>query len=224
MLVAILVLSIGCNPNPTDPQGPSSGSAPGKAVPDRAQGAQPLEAGAQAPTATLRDPRGQPVELGRLYGQKPTTLIFYRGGWCPYCNDHLGQIASVEPEVVRLGYQVLAISPDRPEELAKTQDKQGLQYRLLSDSDVELARSFGLVFRVDYPTITRYRGYGIDLEEASGRDHHMLPVPAVYIVDTDGEIRFAHWDADYKKRLDAQVLLERARAIAEESDASVPGD
>lgn len=185
--------------------------------PQDATKVQPLSAGEKAPTATLRGPDGQSVDLAAKYARKPTVLIFYRGGWCPYCNTHLGQIATAEPELLRMGYQVLAISPDRPEELARTLDKQELTYELLSDSDVKLARAFGLVFHVDDPTVEKYRGFGIDLEQASGRDHHMLPVPAVYIVDQTGVIRFAHWDADYKQRLAPEVLLERAKGIVASS-------
>ena len=179
-------------------------------VPDDAQQVQPLGQGKKAPVTVLRRPDGQEVDLATLYAQKPTVLIFYRGGWCPYCNAHLGQIATAEPELLSMGYQILAISPDRPEELAKTLDKQHLTYQLLSDSDVAFARAFGLVFRVDDPTLEKYKGFGIDLEQASGRPHHMLPVPAVYIVDMQGIIRFAHWDADYKKRLEPKALLKAA--------------
>ena len=134
------------------------------APPQDASAVQPLGAGEKAPTAKLRGPDGQSVDLAAKYALKPTVLIFYRGGWCPYCNTHLGQIATAEPELLRMGYQVLAISPDRPEELAKTLDEQELTYELLSDSDVALARAFGLVFHVDDPTVEKYRGFGIDLE------------------------------------------------------------
>ena len=174
---------------------------------------QPLVEGDRAPAAILRRPDGRQVDLAALYARKPTALIFYRGGWCPYCNAHLAQLATAEGELLAMGYQLLAVSPDRPEELAKTADEQHLTYQLLSDSDAALARAFGLVFRVDDPTLEKYRGYGIDLEQASGRSHHLLPVPAVYIVDTQGIIQFAHWDADHTKRLDPEALLEAAREV-----------
>ena len=179
-------------------------------VPDSAQDLQPLGVGRKAPTATLRRPDGRELDLAYLYKSKPTVLIFYRGGWCPYCNTHLGQIAAAEGELLAMGYQVLAISPDRPEELAKTVDKQHLTYDLLSDSDMVLARAFGLAFRVDDQTLEKYRGFGIDLERSSGRSHHLLPAPAVYIVDTQGVVRFVHWDPDYKKRLAPEALLKAA--------------
>jgi peroxiredoxin len=192
------------------------------APPEDASKVDPLGVDEKAPTALLLGPDGRRVDLAAKYAQKPTVLIFYRGGWCPYCNTHLGQIATAEPELLRMGYQVLAISPDRPEELAKTLDKQELTYELLSDSDVALARAFGLVFHVDDPTVEKYRGFGIDLEQASGRDHHMLPVPAVYIVDTAGVIRFAHWNPDYKTRLAPEDLLKAAHEAQVTAQPSTP--
>lgn len=181
------------------------------AVADRAESVRPLKEGARAPSATLHSPDGQGVTLSALFAQKPSILIFYRGGWCPYCNAHLGQIAQVEAEMVKLGYQVLAISPDRPEALRASLDKGGYTYQLLSDSNMKLTQAFGLAFRVDDATIEKYRGFGIDLDKASGQHHHLLPVPAVYIVDKAGVIRFAHWNPDYKTRLEPKALLDAAR-------------
>ena len=183
------------------------------AVPTRAEDVRPLKEGERAPNATLSRPDGQPLMLSAAYSAKPSILIFYRGGWCPYCNTHLGQIAKAEAELVKLGYHVLAISPDQPEAIRASIDKGGYTYQLLSDSDMVLTHAFGLAFRVDDPTVEKYRGFGIDLDKASGRNHHLLPVPAVYIVDTKGVIRFAHWDADYKKRLEPEVLLDTARNV-----------
>jgi peroxiredoxin len=226
---AVLTMMVGCRSSDSDkdeatttrsaaPARNNSPSAP--AVPKDARQVHPSNVGEKAPVAVLRRPDGEQVELATLYKQKPTVLIFYRGGWCPYCNTHLGQIATAEPELLKMGYQVLAISPDRPEELAKTVDKQNLTYLLLSDSDAVLARAFGLVFHVDDATVEKYRGLGIDLERSSGRNHHLLPVPAVYILDTTGTIRFAHWNPDYKKRLEPEALLKAARGILPASKTS----
>ena len=215
-------LAVGCDSNESI-QADSLGAQSAKSdqrdsrtqlvVPTDAGQVRPLDVGERAPAAFLRRPDGQEADLAALYSQKPTVLIFYRGGWCPYCNAHLGQIATAEPELLSMGYQVLAISPDRPKELAKTLDRQHLTYQLLSDSDAVLARAFGLVFRVDDLTQEKYRSFGIDLEQASGRDHHLLPVPAVYIVDTTGTIRFAYWNPDYKTRLAPEDLLKAAREV-----------
>lgn len=173
-----------------------------------------LEAGKAAPDVTLRTADGEPFDLGEAYAKQPTVILFYRGGWCPYCNTHLQEVAEIQPQLEQMGYQVLAVSPDRPAELRKTAGEQELDYRLLSDADMEAAKGFGVAFEVDPQTITRYKGYGIDLEQASGRDHHMLPVPSVYLVDTSGRIVFAHSNPDYKVRLSKQAMLAAARQAA----------
>lgn len=208
LLAGMVVGAAGCQ---RETQMTTHNSATQAAIPTRAEDVRPLREGEWAPIAVLLRPDGQPVKLSTAYAEKPTILIFYRGGWCPYCNTHLGQIAKAEADLVKLGYQVLAISPDQPEALRASIGKGGYSYQLLSDSDMVLTRAFGLAFRVDDPTVEKYRGFGIDLDKASGRDHHLLPVPAVYIVDTQGVIRFAHWDADYKKRLEPDALLDAAR-------------
>jgi peroxiredoxin len=221
---AALALTAGCRPSES-PRDDGAETKPAASVPDAKPSApqapddagqvRPLKVGDRAPSVTLRRPDGEPAELAGLYREKPTVLVFYRGGWCPYCTAHLAQLAAAEPELLKLGYQVVAVSPDRPEELAKTLGKHKLSYTLLSDSDAAFALAFGLAFRVDDPTIEKYRGFGIDLEKASGMDHHLLPVPAVYIVDTAGVIRFAHWEADYKQRLAPEALRKRAEALAD---------
>lgn len=192
-------------------------SATAPAVAQRAEDVRPLQVGAPAPDAALRRPDGTPVDARTRYAAKPSVVVFYRGGWCPYCNTHLGKLATAEPELVKLGYQVLAVSPDAPEALQASLDKGGYKYQLLSDSDMALSKAFGLAFRVDDPTVKKYEGFGIDLAKASGRDHHLLPVPAVYLVDQKGNIRFAHWNPDYKKRLDPNELLDAARRAAADS-------
>lgn len=178
------------------------------------QAAKALKAGARFPGLTLPDQLGRAVDLGALADAVPLVVTFYRGGWCPYCNVHLGKIQSVEREVRDLGFQVVAISPDTPEKLAESLSKQALTYTLLSDSAMDVTRAFGLAFEVDDATRQRYRDFGIDLEAASGRSHHLLPVPAVYLVDRGGIVRFAHWNPDYTTRLGPEELLTAARGLA----------
>ena len=76
------------------------------------------------------------------------------------------------------------------------------------------ARAFGIAFQVDEATLGEYKGYGIDLEEASGESHHLLPVPSVFLIDTDGVVRFVHYDPNYEERLENDALLEAARELA----------
>ena len=85
---------------------------------------------------------------------------------------------------------------------------------MLSDSTTEAAQAFGLAFQIDDETFKMFKGYGIDLEDASGEDHHILPVPALFIVDTDGVIRFDYINPDYKVRIDPEKVLEAAQEHA----------
>ena len=176
----------------------------------------PLLIGAEAPDVTLRDVDSAQVRLRDLLSEKATVLIFYRGGWGPYCNTQLGAIAKIDPRLRELGYQIVAVSPDKPEKLRASLDKGKLTYTLLSDSKMDAARAFGIAFKVDDATLDKHKTHGIDLTEASGETHHLLPVPSVFILGTDGVIRFEYVNPNYKVRLDPEVLLAAAKAALKE--------
>ncbi len=181
----------------------------GQTVAPSAIDAKPLQIGASAPDALLRGIDGKSISLKRVLAGNPTVVIFYRGGWCPYCNAHLSELASVEGEIKKRGYQIVAISPDTPEELVKTMGKDHLTYKLFSDSSAATIQKFGVAFRVDDATFTKYRdSYHIDLEHSSGQKHHILPVPSVFILDKLGKIIFVHSNPDYKVRLSGTELLK----------------
>lgn len=188
-------------------------------VPASAADVRPLLIGASVPEVTLRTADGKAFDLSAAVSRKPVTLIFYRGGWCPYCNLHLGQLQKAEADLVKLGYRILAVSPDRPAKLTQSVEKDKLTYTLLSDSSMAAAKAFGIAFRVDDATVEKYKGYGIDLEAASGETHHLLPVPAVFIAGTDGVISFAYVNPDYKVRLAPEVLLAAAKSALSDREA-----
>lgn len=183
----------------------------------KAEDIEPLSTGDIIPSITLQDTGGQRVDLNEAIKQQPAVIIFYRGGWCPYCNLQLGQLKTIEPQLQKLGYQILAISPDRPEKLAESIDKQQLTYKLLSDSEMKAAKAFGIAFRVNDKTLKKYDEYGIDLESASGQSHHLLPVPSVFIVGTYGVINYSYSNPDYKVRLAPEDLLKAAKASVKDS-------
>lgn len=177
----------------------------------------PILTGTQIPEVAVRNIEGERVQLRQMVSNKPTVLVFYRGGWCPYCNRHMADLQEVEQAITELGYQILAISADRPEKLKESAGEHKLEYTLLSDSPMEASKAFGLAFKVDEATVERYLQNGIDLEADSGYDHHLLPVPAVYILDTDGTIQFQYVNPDYRLRIKSQVLLAAAEAYYPES-------
>jgi len=173
----------------------------------------PLMVGDEIPTAKLRGADGKAFDLKSAASESRLAIIYYRGGWCPYCNMHLAQLQEAEAELRSLGFRILAISPDKPAKLKESLESEKLEYTLLSDSSMETAKAFGIAFEVDQPTLEKLDSYNIDIEAASGEKHHLLPVPSVFLVGTDGIIDFVHANPDYKVRLEPDVLLAAARAV-----------
>ena len=174
--------------------------------------ARPLPLGAKVPAALVKTMDGAELDLAAAVAGKPTLLVFYRGSWCPYCNKHLAALAELEPELLKLGYQILAVSPDDPAGLATMTEKNHLSYRLLSDRKMQAAGALGLAFRVNAATVEKYQGWKIDLAPVPGEPAaRWLPVPAAYLIAADGTIRFVHANPDYKVRLAAADLLAAAK-------------
>ncbi len=117
----------------------------------------------------------------------------------------------IEQDLINLGYQLFAISPDVADQLQATVDKNELKYRLLSDRGMKATQAFGIAFRNEEMVRTYRESYRLDLEEYAGDDHHMLPVPAVFVLDTEGRIAFHYVNPDYRVRLPGTVLLEAAK-------------
>lgn len=200
----------------SEPQGTQGAGPLPDGVAADAESVCPLLPGTPAPAFTARHPDGSEYRFDPAKRDRPAVLIFYRGGWCPYCNAHLQALRHVEEELNALGFEVLFLSADRPERLAASLEEPLPGYTLLSDNAMEAAKAYGLAFRLPDETVAKYREYGIDLEAASGHDHHILPVPAVYLIGTDGLVHFMYANPDYQVRLRAPVLLAAAEAMLAE--------
>lgn len=172
-----------------------------------AKDVKPLKAGDLLPDVSVSDAAGKPVKLSSYHADGPAVIVFFRGSWCPICTRHFQDLMKAHPEIAKTGAKVVAISPDTVDNTRSNSEKLKIPFPLLSDADLVATKAFGLAFKVDDETLAKYKGFGIDLEKASGRDHHALPVPAVYIVDKSGNITFAHSNPDYTKRLDVQTIL-----------------
>ena len=166
----------------------------------------------------LPDANGKTVTLSSLLKQGPVVLVFYRGGWCPYCNLHLAEMASAEEELLEMGFDVWFISIDQPSVLAEGQKYGDVSYTLLSDSLLEATRAFGIAFTLDEDTRLRYLRNDIDIEAASGQSHHVLPVPSTFIIGKDGIVSFQYTNVDYQVRLAPELLVAAAGAHAKNYD------
>lgn len=183
----------------------------GQQVVQRPEDISPLLYGEKIPQAALPDASGKAVELLETVATKPTVLVFYRGGWCPYCSVQLAGLQEAMPELEKLGYQLLAISTDSPEALRESAVKEKLGYTLLSDADLQVAKQFGIAYKA--PT-----AYWSMLPKTTGGKNTdlLLPVPSVFIVDQTGVIQFEYINPNIKQRLSAALLLAAAGAIRDE--------
>lgn len=167
----------------------------------------PLLIGEKVPNVNLQTMDGVKASTTDVIAQKKTILIFYRGGWCPYCNVHLKAIGEAEQELINLGYQIVAVSPDSPKKLSETKTEEKLNYSLLSDSNGEFAKAFGIAFQAP-ENYKPYIGKGSD-----GVNTSFLPVPSVFILNTKGEILFEFVTPDFKHRISNELLLAAAKSV-----------
>jgi peroxiredoxin len=183
-------------------------------IPDSPQQVQPLSVGVRAPIFAARTTTGELRTFEPDSYKKPVVVIFYRGGWCPYCNAQLSDLHLVEPKLRKSGFDIVFLSTDRPELLYTSLKATDIHYTLLSDSHLEAAKSFHVAYHVDDATFAKLREYGEDLEATTGTKQHELPVPSVFIIDTSGTIRFVYSNPDYKIRLGADALWTAAQPFA----------
>jgi peroxiredoxin len=193
-LVASIVLVVGARA--------AEGSA---RVAPSAEEIMPLEVGETVPDVTLRKAGGEKVSLRNLLKEQPAAIVFYRGGWCPYCVQQLQALREAKADLAAEGYALLAISPESPEKLSETTKDKELDYTLLSDGDMAAAKGFGVAFDLGSKMTSAYRDYGATVPDGT------LPVPSVFLANQAGEISFVHADADYKARLSNEALLTAAR-------------
>lgn len=177
-------------------------------IPQRPEDISPLLNGEKIPAAILPDASGKKIDLRKAVSKKPTVLIFYRGGWCPYCSKQLSGLQQAAPELEKLGYQLIAISTDAPEGLRQSVTKEALTYTLLSDADLSLSKQIGIAFKAP-------EGYWKMLSGTTGGMDAdlLLPVPSVFILDRMGTIHFEYINPDFTHRLNPELLKAVASSI-----------
>jgi peroxiredoxin len=166
-----------------------------------------LRVGDAAPELTLPDSLGRPVNISTLWANGPIVLLFYRGGWCPYCNLTLRAWAAQQEALMARGMQLVAVSPQRPDASLDMAEQLALPYPVLSDVRFEAAEAFGIGFELPPELAELYMKFGNDLPALSGQDRWVLPLPATYVIGTDGRIAYAHLDADYRQRAEPAEVL-----------------
>jgi peroxiredoxin len=160
--------------------------------------------GALLPDITLPDPAGRMVALRNA---RPQVIVFYRGGWCPYCNLQLRAWQARLDALARRGARLLAISPEVPDETLSTAERNALAFPVLSDSEDRAGTAFGVSFALPDDLIALYRRFGHQLDVVNGAAGWRLPMPATIVADADGRVVFARAEADYHRRVEPDEAL-----------------
>ena len=169
-----------------------------------------------APDATLTNFNGESVQLSSLWQEGPVVLMWYRGGWCPYCNIQLQAMNAKLKEIQGAGAQLVVLSPEIAEKAKETAAKTGAAFVAFQDTDSAVAREYGLVYQLDEAIVPMYRDR-LKLNEFNGNEKMELPLAATYVIDKDGVIRYAFLDADYKKRAEPSEVVAAVKALGAES-------
>ncbi len=177
-------------------------------IPTNPEDISPLLIGESIPNAILQDANGETVRLEDVLSTQPTVLVFYRGGWCPYCNMQLSGLVDIEADIVELGYQIVAISPDDFQNLKITEEKDSINYKLFSDPEAKLIQAIGIAFQ----TPKELKGY-IASKAQKGKTSEVMPVPSVMVVDKEGKIFFEYSNPNYKERISGAMLLAVLKSL-----------
>ena len=162
----------------------------------------------KAPDFKAKDQFGNEIRLKDLLKKGKVVLVFYRGQWCPYCNKELSRLQDSLQFIRDKGAALVAVSPEKPENVALTVEKTKAEYSILYDEGLKIMKAYDVEFEMEENTVTRYRNAGLDIEKNNGANGRFLPVPAVYIIDKESTVTYRFFEPDYKKRPSVKELLK----------------
>jgi peroxiredoxin len=167
-----------------------------------------IKAGDVLEPFTLPDPTGRPVSLDEIVESGPAVIVFYRGGWCPYCNLALRTYQQeLLPQLGDFGARLVAISPQSPDQSLSTVEKAALEFTVLSDPGSRVADLLGIAFEQADDVLAAQRELGLDLTKVNAEGAVRLPRPTVLIVDQDRTVRFVDVQPDYTARTEVADII-----------------
>lgn len=159
-----------------------------------------------APNFTLKNALGEEVSLQDYLDKGPVVLVWYRGGWCPYCNLNLHYLQEALPQIKAQGASLVALTPELPDQSISTSEKHDLEFEVLSDIGNVVARDYGVVFTLT-DDVAKIYNKKFGLNDYNGDTSNELPLAVTYIIDSDGKITYAFLDADYRKRAEPTEIV-----------------
>ena len=173
-----------------------------------------LSVGDHVPMIEAVNQNGDLFSLSTALYNGPVVIIFYRGEWCPYCNKHLSDLQEGLESIYQRGASVVAISPEKMEYQNKTLQKTHAEFTLLYDEGYTIAESFDVNFNPSVMNKVVYNLFlGANLKNAHSEESQNLPIPATYIIDTNGKVAWRHFDPNYKNRSTISEIVKELDAI-----------
>lgn len=171
-----------------------------------------IQVGQQAPDFSLPSAKGGTLKLSDLRAKGPVVLMWYRGGWCPYCNLTLQAYGEQAEAFKALKTSVVALSAEKPDRALSTAEKNKLPYEVGVDADNAVAKAYGVLFTPPGWLWALYKAaIGVDAYYTHGRPE--LPLAATYVIDQQGKVRWAFLDVDYRNRAEPEAVLAAIRAL-----------
>lgn len=171
-----------------------------------------MNKGDKAPNFKLKNAKGESVTLYDELKSGPVVLIWYRGGWCPYCNLTLKRLQEEMPNFKKYDASLLALTPELPDSSLSTVEKNSLSFQVLSDLGNKVAKEYGVVYELTDAVAKRYQE-GFNLHGYNGDESNSLPLAATYVIDRDGQIVYAFLDADYRNRAEPKDILKALKEL-----------
>lgn len=167
------------------------------------------EPGSRLPDGELLDVAGEPATLAETLGGKPAVIVFYRGGWCPYCNIALRTYqAQLVPALAERGISLIAISPLTPDGSLSAKESKELTFTVLSDPGNQIAGQLGILTAPSDGTRAAQLQLGLDLTQVNADGTTALPMPTVVIAGADGVIRWIDVHLEYTTRTEPGQVLQ----------------
>jgi peroxiredoxin len=174
-----------------------------------------IKLGKIAPDFVLPNPKGNLISLANLLIKGPVVVTFYRGSWCPYCNIQLRALQACLPDIHALDAQLVAISPQVPDDSLNADEINNMDFIVLSDQDAYIASQYGVAWKVPEFLIEHMRkDRNLDLEAINNGNNSVLPIPATFVIDSDGKIVWRFVDVDYRTRSEPNDIIEALKKLS----------
>ena len=178
------------------------------------EGKNALEVDKKAPSFTLPDANGDLISSEDLLKDGAIIVTFYRGSWCPYCNLQLKALQSKINGIHTLGAQLIAISPEVPDESFSKTDIANMDFHILSDQDAQIASTYGVAWKVpEFLLEHMKKDRNLDLEEINNGNANIIPIPATYVISQEGIVTWRYLDVDYRTRAEPDDIIEELKKL-----------